>query len=209
MTPAALRKRLPRGEGERLRDEILAATEALLIESGSEQAVSIRAVAERVGVSPPAIYRHFEDKSHLIFDVCGRHFANLDAFLADAVAGIDDPVENVRARGRAYVRFGLENPEPYRILFMGRPHGTPAEWADHVLAASGPFRHLLEAVQACIDTGRFRTDDALAASYVLWSGVHGLTSLLIAKPDLPWPPRDEMTGLLCDSMLEGLLARSA
>jgi AcrR family transcriptional regulator len=61
------RPRLPRGEGRRLRGEIMAAAERLLIDTGSQEAVSIRAVADAVGVTPPSIYRHFADKSELIF----------------------------------------------------------------------------------------------------------------------------------------------
>ena len=73
MTPSATRAgrrpRLPKGEGRQLRDEILVATERLLLETGSAQAVSIRAVADAVGVTPPSIYRHFADKTALIFEV--------------------------------------------------------------------------------------------------------------------------------------------
>ena len=63
---SSVRTRSRRGEGDRLRDEILAAVGALLDETKDEAAVSIRAIAERVGVSPPSIYRHFEDKEALL-----------------------------------------------------------------------------------------------------------------------------------------------
>ena len=64
------RARARRGEGPRLREEILAAATRLLAETGDEEAVSIRAVAEAVGVTPPSIYLHFADKTELIFAVC-------------------------------------------------------------------------------------------------------------------------------------------
>jgi AcrR family transcriptional regulator len=67
LTPAASRRRARKGEGELLREEILDAAEALLIEKGHPDAVSIRAVAARVGVSPPAIYLHFADKDELFY----------------------------------------------------------------------------------------------------------------------------------------------
>ena len=66
----SVRARLPRGEGALLREEILRATDELLIETASEEAVSIRAVAAKVGVTAPSIYRHFEDKDALMFAVC-------------------------------------------------------------------------------------------------------------------------------------------
>ena len=109
---AGRRPRARKGEGAALRDEILAATERLLLETGSAEAVSIRSVADRVGVTPPSIYRHFADKNDLIFEVSTGHFVALDERLSKAAEGIDDPVDRLRAMGFAYMRFGLDNPEP-------------------------------------------------------------------------------------------------
>jgi AcrR family transcriptional regulator len=82
----------PRPGRTGLHDDIVDAAEELLIRTGSEDAVSIRAVADAVGVTPPSIYRHFDDKQHLLFVVCSRHFARLADVVADAVAGTDDPI---------------------------------------------------------------------------------------------------------------------
>src|SRR5439155_7610529 len=117
---AAPRSRARRGEGELLHDEILAAAERLLVETGAEERVSIRAIADAVGVTPPSIYLHFPDKETLLFAVCDRQFAIFDAALESAAATTDNPVEALELRGQAYVRFGLEHPEAYRIMFMGR-----------------------------------------------------------------------------------------
>jgi AcrR family transcriptional regulator len=68
------RPRSRRGEGETLREDLLDATELLMIETGSADAVSIRAIADAVGVTPPSIYLHFPDKESLILAVCERHF---------------------------------------------------------------------------------------------------------------------------------------
>ena len=116
------RARARRGEGPRLREEILAAATRLLVETGDEEAVSIRAVAEAVGVTPPSIYLHFADKTELIFAVCEEQFRQLDAEMAAAEAGAADPLEALRRRGQAYVRFGLRNAEAYRVLFMYKDH---------------------------------------------------------------------------------------
>ena len=115
---SATRTRARKGEGDLLREEILVAAERLLIETGSEDAVSIRAVADATGVTAPSIYRHFTDKNHLLFEVCARCFDVIDDVLQAAVEGIDDPVEAMRARGHAYVRFGMEHPEQYRICLL-------------------------------------------------------------------------------------------
>jgi AcrR family transcriptional regulator len=184
VTPA--RRRARKGDGDLLREEILEATDRLLVETGSEEAVSIRAVAKATGVTPPSIYRHFPDKTHLMFEVCARQFEVLDGVLQEAVAGIDDPVEAMAARGRAYVRFGVEHPEHYRIMFMGPAYTTPDQWSD--IIGTGSFAHLIEGIQRLVDTGRIdEGSDAYTTALHVWANIHGLTSLLVARPGLPWP----------------------
>ena len=155
--------------------------------------MSIRAVADAVGVTPPSIYLHFADKTELVFAVCESHFARFEAAAEDAVDGVDDPLERVFRRGRAYVRFGLDNPEHYRIMFMSRAEGVPERFVDErVVAASAAFSGLVEDVQACIDEGKLAGDDAFLVACGMWATVHGVTSLMIAKPHFPWPPLDQL-----------------
>lgn len=186
------RSRARRGEGDRLKDEILDATEALLLKTQDAESVSIRAVAEAVGVTPPSIYMHFASKEDLIFACCEKQFLVLGDHMRRAGAKHDDPVEQVKEMGRAYVRFGLERPEQYRFLFMAR---TP-EWAaerilERVDEISG-FGMVVEAVQRCIDTKVFAKQDAYVAACGMWAGVHGVVSLLISKPTFPWPDREAL-----------------
>ena len=210
MTPPAdtnastRRVRARRGEGDRLRDEILKAAERLLIETGDRNAVSIRAVAEAVGVTPPSIYLHFADKAELLGAVCEARFGEFSEFITDAVRGIDDPLEAVREMGRAYVRFGLENPEHYRIMFMTRPlaEGLPLDRLPGLTA----FGHVVAAVDRCMDAGAIAAGDAFLVATNLWTAVHGVTSLLIARPDFPWPDLDRLMGLVLDVQSKGLQA---
>ena len=203
-TPAVpARPRARRGEGDKLRDDLLAATEQLMIESGGADTVSIRAIADAVGVTPPSIYLHFPDKEALIVAVCERHFEVFDSVIEQAGATVDDPVESLRRRGRAYVRFGLDNPEPYRILFMSRIGGDRR--LEIITGAGGrAFQHLVDAVQRAIESGDFRPVDAAFAATALWTAVHGITSLLISLPDFPWPDVDALVDHVCDIQIRGL-----
>jgi AcrR family transcriptional regulator len=205
-TVAARRSRSRKGEGRRLRDQILEVTEQLLLTTGSSEAVSIRAVANAVGVTPPSIYRHFPDKTTLIFEVCDRHFQALDARIAEATDGVDDPVEALQAAGRTYVEFGTGNPEPYRVMFMTRSDETPDKFQDERLAEITCFGRVMAIVQDCIDAGRFRPEhtDAARLSMGFWARVHGLTSLLVAKPAFPWPD-DDFVAEYMENCLRGLL----
>ena len=201
MTPG--RPRSKKGEGDRLREEILEAAEALLLETGSEDAVSIRAVADRVGVTAPSIYRHFADKGTLLFEVCDRQFGRFHEYIDAKRSGHAEPLEAVKAIGRAYVEFGLTYPEHYRIMFMGRSDLTPEQYEDHVLAEQASFMELVGAVQECIEAGLLHRD-AFETATILWTTAHGLTSLLISKPNFPWPPVPELVERTLDVLGAGI-----
>lgn len=181
------RKRAARGQGAALREEVLRAAMALLRETGDEASVSLRAVAERVGVSVPSIYLHFADKNALLDAVCGEVFDALHVAMRAASAGASDPFQALRRQGIAYVHFALANPEHYRIVMMRSSVGRDA--SDDI--ASGAFGHLLESVVACEATGVLE-GDPMELGLRLWAAAHGLAALLIAKPSFPWPPLDEL-----------------
>jgi AcrR family transcriptional regulator len=180
------RRRASRGSGEQLRAEIVAATKDLLAAGASVEAVSIRAVADAVGVTSPSIYLHFADKDALLEAVVADVFHALDAAMVAAAAGIEKPLDKLCAFGLAYVQFALEHPEHYRIATMSRL-GVPGEAGDidHVLA-DGAFTHLLGMVQDCMKTGIFADGDPLPIALNMWAAAHGIASLMITKPFLPW-----------------------
>lgn len=177
------RRRAPRGSGDLLRDEILDAATELLLETGHAKAVSIRSVAQRVGVTPPSIYLHFEDKDALLDAVCARYFEKLDQEMHSAAVGQPSTLDVLRAQGLTYVRFATQNPELYRIATMGeRQSGSDVDAA----LASSAFKHLCATVQALIDEGVCPPGDPKTVALELWSAAHGVASLLIAKPHLPF-----------------------
>ena len=181
-----MRTRSPRGQGERLRHEIVRATESLLIKNGDADRVSIRAIADAVGVTPPSIYLHFGDKEELLFAVCQAQFAALEAEFDRTTAGVDDPLERLTAMGEAYVRFGVEHPEQYRILLMSKHDVVSrADFESDAIPGTSAFRRLLGAVQECMDAGYFEPDDPFVVAATIWCVVHGLTSLRIAVPGFP------------------------
>ena len=207
-SPSTRRPRARRGEGELLRAEILAAAERLLIQTGDEGAVSIRAIADAAGVTPPSIYLHFADKTELFNAVCEGRFADFDRYLEEAAAGVADPLEALWARGRAYVRFGLDNPEHYRILFMTRRVADPSPGNLDNLPGLTAFSHLVEDVARGIDSGALAPGDPFLVATGLWSAVHGITSLVIARPDFPWPDLDRLLAHVLDVQSRGLQAHT-
>jgi len=200
MTPTR-RLRARRGEGGQLRDDLVAATEKLLATTGDEDAVSIRAIADAVGVSPPAIYLHFPDKDALIFEVCAARFAELDRAVEEAVAGIDDPVESLIDLGRAYVRFGVKHPEQYRVLFLRRGSGRKLDAEE--LRTTAAFGNLVAAVERGQGAGAIPPEaDAIEVAMELWAVAHGVASLLIGVHDFPWP--DDFADRVLKTYVRGL-----
>ncbi|MFI0422404.1 TetR/AcrR family transcriptional regulator [Spongiactinospora sp. 9N601] len=177
------RVRARRGEGVLLREEILRAAGELLAETGTEDALTVRAVAVRAGVTTPSVYLHFAGKEELVEAVCLRAWDELGRIFAESRGG--DPFLALGRCGRAYARFALDHPAQYRVLMM-RPSAGPGVPA----AAAAAFRHMVAAVAACVRVGVLQGDpETLALG--LWSAVHGCVSLLIAQPSFPWPDDQE------------------
>ena len=195
---APRRRRAARGAGDLLRDEILDATTDLVFETGNAKSVSIRAVAQRVGVTPPSIYLHFDDKDALLDAVCARYFEKLDEEMQRAATGQTSTLEVLRAQGRAYIRFAIDTPQLYRIATMGE--SKPGSGSDAAVSSSA-FTHMRASVQALMDEGIYAPGDATDVALELWTAAHGVAALMIAKPHLPFGDVEEFTdrvmGALC------------
>jgi AcrR family transcriptional regulator len=197
------RRRAQRGSGEQLRAEIVAAAKHLLASTGRADDVSVRAVADAVGVTSPSIYLHFADKNELIAAVVADVFEELDATMLAAAEGLDDPLERLRAFGMAYVHFAITHPEHYRLAAMDP---CPMPEVDRVLQSSG-FEHLHQTVIDCMAAGLFEKDDPLPVALHMWSAAHGIASLMIVKPFLPWGDVDALVDRVLGAAALGHAAR--
>jgi AcrR family transcriptional regulator len=184
-------------ERSELRRAILDSAAALFVEQGYER-FSMRQVAERIGYSATTIYRHFEDKDALLFAVVDQGFEQFRDALAAAAKESSDPRERIRALGRAYVRFGLENPAYYRMMFLQRADYLQAPPDEGGEPRSTSFDILKQAVQSAVDAGDARVADVGIASNYLWALVHGIVSLAVAGPH----PDEFATAEAVDAMLE-------
>jgi AcrR family transcriptional regulator len=167
--------------------------------------VSIRAIADAVGVSPPSIYLHFADKVELIHSVCQLQFRKLDEVVSEAMAGVDEPLERLRRRGQTYVRFGVAHPEHYRIMLMGKGQFSPEDFEAGLLPGMLSFQALVENVRECMDKGVFAEADTFRVATILWASVHGMTSLQISVPGFPtFHDSEAMVDQLLDTLTRGL-----
>lgn len=192
---------------ESLRQEILDASREILLAKGYAQ-LSMRGIAERIEYSPTTIYHYFKNKDEILYCLCvealERQFEVIHA------TGCDEPspVLRLRAALRAYIDFGLAEPDRYQITYM-------ADISRYVSMASileqGSFatklrefmRHRVEDV--LVESGCTR--DVESVFQALWAHCHGIVSLLIGRPDFPWVERDRLIETGLDISLDGLVGQ--
>jgi AcrR family transcriptional regulator len=165
-------------ERQDLRLAILDAAATLFLEKGYER-FSMRQVAERIGYSATTLYRYFDSKDHLLFAVVDRGFERFGEALEQAAASTNDPIERIRALGRAYIRFGLENPVYYQMMFLQRTDylSAPPEGSGEPRFAT--FLTLQDAIEGAVAAGALKPGDARSFSNALWALVHGLVAISI------------------------------
>jgi AcrR family transcriptional regulator len=195
--PDRRRRRNARGQGARLTEDIVTGALALIEQTGSAEAVTLRAVAREVGIAAPSIYPHFADREAILAAVVARVFDELAAAIKAATAAAGpDPVDRLVAGCAGYVDFGLAHPARYGVLFSGR-WGPPADYCKPV--ALGPagqpvlewgaeaFSLLLHGIQDCVTAGRSASTDVVADATAVWVALHGTVTLRTTLPGFPWP----------------------
>ena len=189
---------------ENLRQEILDAARDLFVHEGVES-VSIRKIAERIEYSPGTIYLYFNDKAEIIKTLCEETFSKLDQKLRAIKDDPSDSLGSLRRGLRAYIEFGLQNPNHYLVTFVlsGLPLHDMGE--DKKLASGGRcFDNLRGIVGKCIQEGLFRVDDSEETAQVLWAGIHGVTTLLITKPGFPFVEQTRLVERVVDVLVQGV-----
>jgi len=203
MSQGTIRKGRPRarrGEGQRLRGEIIAAASSLLGELGDANQLSMRAVAAAVGVTPPSIYRHFADKRALLVAVLEERWAEFGSVLTGAAAEVDDPFEALRRVGLAYLRFAEEHPGHYRVLFSAA--GAAGVSQDRSQHPGGPsYSLLVDAIERCLAASASSGRSSWFLALQMLIAGHGLADLCMVQHfPFPWPPPEELLDALLDDL---------
>ena len=146
-----------------------------LLGEGGLEAVTMRAVAERARVTPPAIYWHFADKEALVAEVVREARASFEEGLVDALAA-PDAEERLWRSVEAFRRFAVEQPGLFRLLFTDRPPGRPP-----AAAAKGSrstiFQLLVDRIAECMTEGSLRAADPQAVAMTIAALAQGLVLL--------------------------------
>ncbi len=155
------------------REHIIDVSRAIIEDEGVEQ-LTIRRIAETINRTQPAVYQHFESKDAILAAVVVQGFTALTERLQRAVRE-KEPV--LIALANAYVRFGLERPKLYEIMFVGQPAITFADPAATPLPAQSAFR----IVAAAVGESGLEPAQVDNVTEVVWAALHGLVMLSITK----------------------------
>jgi AcrR family transcriptional regulator len=196
--------RKAKGDGHLRRAEILHAAEQIFVREGY-QGATIRKIAEEVGVSSTALYMHFRDKDEILLEICEGAVATLLASNTEIASRPIDAVSRVRLMLDAYMRFGLENPNTYRLAFCS----TPVQMSDRRKVASDLGERCYARFEATVADiaaeGRLRFGDADSAAKALWAATHGLVALRITQLIADPADDEELMSVLLDSLFKGLV----
>jgi AcrR family transcriptional regulator len=194
-------------ERDELRQRILRAATELFLHSGFEN-VSMRKIAEKIEYAPSTIYLYFEDKNAICSAIAAEAFEILIQGLEANEQRHLPALESLRSGMCFYVKFGLENPHQYRLVFATpAPAGVEQDFTSSELGKNA-LGYLARAIGRCRAEGLFVDGDDGADSLACWSHLHGLTMVLIndhGKYGLPWPEKGALATRGIELIVRGLL----
>ena len=162
-----------------IRKAILDASMKLFVEQGFEN-VSIRKIADLIEYSPTTVYLYFKDKNEILYNLHEIGFQKMAEYMADLFT-IKNPLVRLHKMGEYYIKFGLENPAFYDLMFiLQAPMEALAgmvncEWK----SGEGILDRLRETLQECMDKNLIVKGDVDAMAMPIWGMVHGMVSLAI------------------------------
>lgn len=167
----------------RTRQAILDAAREIIADEGPG-ALSMRALADRIDYSPAGLYEYFASKEEILAAVCDQG----QQYLFEAMSGADPdlpPADYLYQIGIAYIRFALEHPDYFLLMFTVAPPpdmaGLPEEVVKEAMHQEGSaYGILVQAIQRGINEGTFRTRPGFGLdemAYAAWTLVHGIAML--------------------------------
>jgi AcrR family transcriptional regulator len=159
------------------RARLLAAARRLMLGAEGAQAVTMRGVAARAGVTAMAIYKHFPDRGSLLQAVVDAEYRTIGRYFRRANARRDIP----GLRGMlGYLNYACDHPQLFRYMFAGPRSGAATFPGDLTAGKSPTFTILVDIVEELMARGILRSDDAPEVSLAIWAHAHGLISLFLS-----------------------------
>lgn len=189
-----------------VRNVLLQQAEKILIDEGPT-GLSLRRLARMTGVSEAAPYRHFDGKDGILAAVAINAFERFAEQLEEVAGGSDNHEERIMALGAAYVRFAVENPQHFRLIF-GRERPPLDQYPELRDAADNAFDVLQRAVTSVDRKAEMTLTEAAAAynrALAAWSRAHGIAMLVIDGMIVP-PVDQDLSSFVLGLLAEDLNA---
>jgi len=195
-------------EKQDIRQKILEAAQQIITEEGFA-ALSMRKVAHRIEYSAASIYLHFRSREQIAQELGEAGFGMLLAKMTAAL-GAKDASARLRAVALAYVTFGVENPETYRLIFMG-----DSEYTKAAFAKKDPESVAIKSHQLLLDLANdLRRERSFAGRgsareivEMIWTSMHGIVSLHLTCVGFQLSPK-ALAKTMVDTLLRGLLVKA-
>ena len=174
-----------------IRKLLLEASMKLFVEEGFEN-VTIRRIADLIEYSPTTVYLYFKDKDEIFYSLHDVGFEKMQEFNHN-LASIQNPLLRLHKMGENYLRFGMENPEYYSLMFInGEPMKKMSELGCDWQVGDAALSRLQATVAECIEKGYLAKADPHLVSLSVWGFVHGLVSLAIRQRLEKFVPDEKM-----------------
>ena len=166
---------------EELKALILKAARKLFVEKGIEQ-TTIRNIADSIDYSIGTVYVYFRDKNEILHALHTQCFVDLGGQLK-VLLNVKDPMERLKAMGKVYINYGLDNPDMYDLMFTLK---APMEFLETIQKdewdeGKASFDVLRATVKQCMDAGHFKGHKLEPFCFLIWSCIHGMCSLEIGS----------------------------
>lgn len=162
-------------EKEEMRHLILEAAKKIFLEKGYDQA-SIRNIAEAIEYSPGTIYLYFKEKDEIFHALHHEGFRKLLVYMSP-LQFVSDPFERLKAMGRVYIDFAMNNKDFYDLMFIMQAPMNFEEDDSCWEVGDQALDHLKNVLRDCQEAGRFVGKDVEYLSFMIWSSMHGLCAL--------------------------------
>ncbi len=150
-----------------------------LYATGGSEAVSMRRLASDLGVTAPALYRHYDSKEQLLLDVVMEAFNLFSSYLTKALTG-QTPAERLYLAGRGHLDFALQHPMLYEMLFIPAHALGVEDYPEQLTARLASLSQFYDdRVRECMEAGLLQTSDPHEVSLTLWGHAHGMVSIFL------------------------------
>ncbi len=189
-----------------VRENLVACARTLFLEQGFEN-VSMRKIAAMAGITPTTLYLYFHNKRHILHFLWEDLFLQLSDFCMAGNPETDDPGSCIKIIMARYMRYWIDHPDHYRVIFMIEDLSSLPEEdlnARTMMGEIEAFKILIQAIDRGREQGLFIVADPELIWQTLLMHSQGLVSCLITVREIPWRPPDELIELSLDTTLRGL-----